>query len=313
MQSKHVKSKHPRHNDERDYLHRKFGNAIKAVRYKSSVNSTWLVSHGDTETVARFYPLSFQKKLPIETWVICELEKLGVATPRLIDVETTGFTTPVLFLSKLPGISLTETSESMSTKSCQTLLADLMQLIDKVATIPVTTIGYLHDPVNTPNIAQYVERCAYDYITIIHKAALLSKRQITTLENCLERLRILLCGRQTRLTYPDLSAGNILVNNDNFSGLIDWEFVMGFEPLYGFGNLLLELIAAPKDRWTNPEFVFEWLPDAQRQEVALLAVLRAAELVSYLPTTKLYSSSTKRDRLRKHRHALNELEKIVES
>jgi hypothetical protein len=145
----------------------------------------------------------------------------------------------------------------------------------------------------------------------IRIAQLLSTQQASALEDSLGHLQMLMSQKQARLTYPDLSSGNILINDSRFSGLVDWEFVMGFEPLYGFGNLLLELCSRIRVPWVNSRFVLEWFPEELREELVLLAMLRFAELLSYLPTTKLYDISVKRSRLKHYKRAINELQYFI--
>lgn len=297
---------------EMNYLLNHFGKEIKTTRYsRGQVNSTWLVNKKGEEIIVRFYPPFFQEKFSVETWVLGELKRYGVKTPKLLDVDTKGFATPVLFLSKLPGIPLASQKQVLGKEICSLLLSDLSKLLGDVATIPISSIGYLHSPTDVSDIAQYIKKIVCDYMGTIRTAQLLSTQQTSALEDSLGHLQILMSQKQARLTYPDLSSGNILINDSHFSGFVDWEFVMGFEPLYGFGNLLLELSSRIRVPWVNSRFVLEWFPEVLREELVLLAMLRLAELLSYLPTTRLYGISVKRSRLKHYKKAINELQYFI--
>lgn len=296
------------------YLHAKFGRLIQATPYtRGVVNSMWLVKEKNREIIARFYPVFFQDKLPVETWVLRELRKCVDKTPVLLELDIDGYLTPVLFLAKLPGVPLADVKQKMSRTEYRSLFSSLQELLQKASTIPVNAIGYLHDPVNVLNISQYVEKSMGNYLSIVSKENLLPLSKIRYLKDDMEYLQTLLLGRSPRLTYPDLSAGNILINEGYFSGLIDWDFVMGFEPMFSFGNLLLHLSSGSEKKWMDIECFFENIPSVQSQEVILLAEFRAAELLSYLPSTKLFGSQVMKKRLGDYKQALNKLHFIVKN
>ncbi|MFZ4631584.1 MAG: aminoglycoside phosphotransferase family protein [Patescibacteria group bacterium] len=294
------------------YLHAKFGRLIQATPYtRGVVNSMWLVKEKNREIIVRFYPVFFQDKLPVETWVLKELRKCVDKTPELLELDIDGYLTPVLFLAKLPGVPWSDVKKEMSRTEYRSLFSSLQELLQKASTIPVNSIGYLHDPVNVLNISQYVEKSMGDYLNIVSKENLLPLSKIHYLQEDMEYLQTILLGRLPRLTYPDLSAGNILISDGSFSGLIDWDFVMGFEPMFSFGNLLLHLSSDSKNNWMDIECFFESIPSIQSQELVLLAEFRAAELLSYLPSTKLFGSQVIKKRLEDYNQALNKLHLIV--
>jgi hypothetical protein len=188
----------------------------------------------------------------------------------------------------------------------QSLFFNLKALLKKVAAINIEAVGYLHDPFKVSNISQYVESSMDNYLAIIRRENLLSSREINILQNDSFALQALLINRPPQLTYPDLSLGNILVHDAHFSGLIDWEFLMGFEPLFAFSNLLLNLFFE-EEKHLNVECFFQNFPKAQWPEIILLSKFRLAELLSYLPTTKLYEDSIKQKQLCRYRRAFNSL------
>jgi len=294
------------------YLYAKFGRLIKATSYdKGAVNSMWLVEESSREIIVRFYPVFFQDKLSVETWVLRELRKRVNKTPELLELDVDGYLTPVLFLAKIPGVPLADVKQKMSRIEYSSLFSSLQELLQAASTIPVDTIGYLHDPVKVLNISQYVEKSIDNYLGIVSKENLLPLPEIKYLKEDMKYLQTILFGRLPRLTYPDLSAGNILIDDGCFSGLIDWDFVMGFEPMFSFGNLLLHLISGSGKKWMDIECFFENISITQKQEVVLLAEFRAAELLSYLPNTNLFKSQGKEKRLKDYKLALNKLHSII--
>lgn len=295
-----------------EYLYAKFGRLIKATPYdRGSVNSMWLVKKGDKEIIVRFYPVFFQSKLFVETWVLRELRKRVDKTPELLELDIDGYLTPVLFLAKIPGVPLADVKQKMSKAKYSSLFSSLQELLQTASTIPVDTIGYLHDPVKVLNISQYVEQSVSNYLSIVSKENLLPLPEIKYFKEDMKYLQTILLDRLPRLTYPDLSSGNILINDGCFSGLIDWDFVMGFEPMLSFGNLLLHLSSGSEKKWMDIEYFFENISITQKQEIVLLAEFRAVELLSYLPNTNLFESQEKEKRLKDYKLALNKLHSII--
>ena len=298
---------------QREYLLRKFGKTIQATRYgRGHINSTWLIrkEKESDEIVVRFYPPFFKEKLATEVWVLRELNEYGVKVPRLLDVDIDGFSTPVLFMSKLSGTPLINRGKVLKVVATRELVGELRKLLDVVATIPTSVYGYLHDPVVASDIADYARKSSSRYLNTIKGAGLLPRKQIHILAELFELLQNRLASREVRLTYPDLSSGNILVSEDRFSGLVDWEFLMGFEPLYGFANLILELNATSQ-RWAAPTKILESFPEPEREELVLLTMFRATELLSYLPTTVIFARSEKERRGRTYICALRKFQKLI--
>lgn len=296
---------------QREYLSYRFGQTIQAIRYgRGRVNSTWLVRTEPEEIVVRFYPPFFKEKLATEVWVLCELNGHGGKVPKLLDVDTEGFSTPVLFMSKLPGVPLRNRKKTLGAVRTRELVGELRELLKFVATIPISVYGHLHDPVIASDVADYAQKASSRYLKIIGDDGLLSLEQIQVLERSFELLQNQLMSREVQLTYPDLSSGNILLCEGCFSGLVDWEFLMGFEPLYGFANLILELDAT-NHRWATPTTILELFPESQRQELVLLTMLRATELLSYLPTTVIFTRSEKKKRQYAYVRILRKLQKLI--
>lgn len=310
MKSKDVRNDRLR--NELNYLFKRFSKGIKATRYSGGrINSTWLVNKNGEEVIVRFYPPFFKEKLAVEIWVMSEMEKFGSLTPKLIDYDTEGYITPVLFMSKLPGFPLADQWHSINEVEFKQIIKDVNDLLYKAAALPIGSIGYLHESLNIVNVAQYTEWAIREYIEIIRRFGLLTQQESEELKNILQRLPILMLGKKARLTYPDLSSGNIMVYEGRFSGLIDWEFVMGFEPLYGFGNLLFEFSFRHDCSWATPKLILECFPVALKEEIVLLAILRTIEMLSYLPTTGIYTRSEKQTRLKDCKLALSELRNLI--
>ncbi|KKT26897.1 MAG: hypothetical protein UW11_C0005G0021 [Parcubacteria group bacterium GW2011_GWA2_43_9b] len=204
---------------QREYLLRKFGKTIQATRYgRGHINSTWLIrkEKESDEIVVRFYPPFFKEKLATEVWVLRELNEYGVKVPRLLDVDIDGFSTPVLFMSKLSGTPLINRGKVLKVVATRELVGELRKLLDVVATIPTSVYGYLHDPVVASDIADYARKSSSRYLNTIKGAGLLPRKQIHILAELFELLQNRLASREVRLTYPDLSSGNILVSEDRF-------------------------------------------------------------------------------------------------
>lgn len=296
---------------QRKYLSDRLGQKIQAIRYgRGRVNNTWLVRTGSEEIVVRFYPPFFKEKLETEAWVLRELNGHGGKVPKLLDVDTEGFSTPVLFMSKLQGVPLREQKKTFGSVRTKELIGELRELLKFVATIPTGIYGYLHDPVVASDVADYTRKVSSRCLKTIKDVDLLPIEQIQAHERSFELLQNRLVGREVRLTYPDLSSGNILLCKDRFSGLVDWEFLMGFEPLYGFANLILEL-ESTNHRWASSTTILELFPESRQQELMLLTILRAAELLSYLPTTVIFTHSEKKRRQYAYTRTLRKLQKLL--
>lgn len=296
---------------QREYLFHRFSRAIKATRYgRGRVNSTWLVRKESWEIVVRFYPPFFKEKLETEAWVLRELNGYGGKVPRLLDIDTEGFSTPVLFMSKLPGIPLRDRKRALGAVSTKDLVGELRELLKFVATIPTSAYGYLHDPIIASDVADCARKASSRHLKTIKDNSLLPLEQIQVYERSFELLQNLLVGREVQLTYPDLNSGNILLCEDRFSGLVDWEFVMGFEPLYGFANLILELDSTDH-RWASPTTILAVFPEPRQEELVLLTMFRGIELLSYLPTTVIFTRSEKKKWQYAYARTLRKLQKLL--
>lgn len=295
------------------YLRERFGKGIIATRYgQGCVNINWLVKTKSEEIVARFYPPFFNEKLETELWVLRELDGCDGRVPRLLDVDVTGFSVPVLFMSKLPGDVLKNHGSVLDHGKAAAIINELHSLLDTVAEVPVSVYGYLHDPLNSSSVSDYIGQVASRYLTSIKHSTLLEHEQICILELSLRLLQDMSLGRKACLSYPDLSFENILIHNGCLSGLVDWEFVMGFEPLYGFGNFLLE-ICSEKLPCMTPRMFVECFPVPHRKRLVLLAFLRVAELLSYLPSTILYDDVVKKKLIYRYIQDIVVLQELLDS
>src|SRR3990167_9135770 len=186
---------------QREYLLRKFGQTIRATRYgRGRVNDTWLVRKESEEIIVRFYPPFFKEKLATEVWVLRELNGYEGKIPKLLDVDTDGFSTPVLFISKLPGTPLRDQGKIFGVAIIRELVGELRELLEVVATIPTNVYGYLHDPVVASDVADYVRKASSQYLNTIKVGGLLPRKQIHVLGDLFELLQNRLAGREVRLT-----------------------------------------------------------------------------------------------------------------
>ncbi|MFA6039403.1 MAG: aminoglycoside phosphotransferase family protein [Candidatus Peribacteraceae bacterium] len=298
---------------ELEYLRNKFGETAKFSKFKRSrINSNWLVSDGSSEIVVRFYPAFFVDKLSTEVMVLNAVANCGNGIPQLLGADSTHFERPVLFLSRLIGSPVADCSQQLETMNASNLIADLQNLLRRVAAVPVENIGYLHDPSDCFTLYEYAGKMATKQMDVISKADLLPLGVRIRIMDNMAKLPAILSGNKPQFTYPDLSSGNILIEKGKLSGLIDWEFAMGFNPVYGFANLLLEQISGIEAQWIAVTDLLDCFP-GQQEEILLLAMLRAVELVGYLPTTVVYSELQRKDLLAAFSVGVNDILDLLES
>lgn len=293
------------------YLKRRFGRTARATLFSEGrVNDSWKLELPTGESlVARFYPDSFTEKLRSETEALRAAKQLGMRVPSIIDIDTTGHETPLLLLSFIEGKPLTHRFP-MAEKAIE-LFRELDRQLRLFSMYPTHACGYLHE-ISTESdrdCGAYVRSVLDSYLASAALQGICSDAEVLRYRSHLLELADELKGQPPQATYPDLSLGNLIVDAEsNLSGIIDWDFIMGFDPDLAFANLFLEF---PR-RWQQA-LLRSYLGNTREKKVLQLALYRALELLSYLPSTSLYTESGLETRKNFLRCRIHEIESTLDS
>lgn len=271
------------------------------------VNNMLEISLPHTSYIVRGYPINFQEKLPYEEYVLNECARINLPTPRIVSIDSSKefYPAPVIILEKIEGEPLERIERELTSQQIITILDEAADVLLRAACeIDIHDhIGYVHEATYKGTFTDFVAQKTKDYKNIIQYHNLIDPGLLDLSRDFVLSNLDSLSLEKPKLTYVDHNLKNILVRDGRLAGIIDWEFIMGGNPLIAYGNLTLTSCLHERLQSIVSSFINSRFAD-EKGSIPVAATFRALELLSYMPNTGLFNEAEKKRQITKKEKAL---------
>jgi aminoglycoside phosphotransferase (APT) family kinase protein len=206
-------------------------------------------------------------------------QKLQITTPTIIaeDYSKKQFSFCYQILSKIEGQDLGIAIHEISENNLKLIASEISNIFDKFNSLPLEdTFGEITglDEEKYNNLTEIIENQKRTILERNEKTKVIDEETIDILNNIINNYQNYFLQVKPKLYYDDICSKNVMINNGEFSGLVDLDFLMKGDYLESIGRIIASWYGKKHEEiYINEIIKLQKLDETQQKIVKMYAIL----------------------------------------